>query len=100
MATPSIPHSSMSDEKVDDLIIAMEAFRSALRRLTMWPWSKARQDAVIIAFNTVLELHARRLTASTDYMLSGPYARTTQQLGRHEKRIAALEHTRAVGDAE
>lgn len=74
---------------VDTLIAAMETLDAATEHLARWPWSTRRRRAMIVALNTVLELHVAAIAQAVTLI----YA-------EHEVRIQRLERpdgTREVG---
>lgn len=52
-STTSPPHG----DAADPLVRAFDSLDTALARYAVWPWSGRRRRAVIVALNTVLELH-------------------------------------------
>lgn len=80
----------------DALLAAMDALDAALDTYAWWPWSRRRRRKLIVALNTVLELHFVAVARSISYGL----ARLEVQQGRHELRIAHLERGQNGGARE
>jgi hypothetical protein len=70
---------------------SIEQLRRAMRHYAMWPWSRHRREGLLIALNTVLELHTNRVVSQAAQTIAGPVETVKAQQGRLEKRLAALE---------